>query len=262
HQHSRQELLQHLSAASFIAWIGIAVQKADRHGGYAHRLDFIGYCAHRTFINSLDDVALVADTLSDIEAKMSRHEGRLLLEAQVVHVGSVGASYLEDVAESTRGDQRRLRALALGQRVDHDGRAVDEECHRSRVETRLANRVRNPTMELGRCGGRLGQRNLSAFLVQRHQVGEGASDVRGHSYAHHRPRPSTAAAGTAAGEFRRLASAAKSRSRESSQRAKETLSPITLYFWPSISAFICERKTSPRAPSSIRLTPSIIRNGP
>ena len=231
HQHTRQELLQHLGAARLVGWIGVAVQEADSDGGYARCLDLIGRHADGAFIERLEDIAFVADALVDLEAQVSRYEWGLLLETQVVHVRAVGAGDLQDVAESAGGDQRRRRAVTFGKRVDHDGRAVDEECHRSRIETRLANRVGNATMKLGRCGGSLGERDHPALLVERHQVGERASDIRGHSYAHHRPRPSTAAtAGAGAGAFRRLASAANSRSRSSSHRAKDPRSAITLYF--------------------------------
>ena len=53
--------------------------------------------------------------------------GSMLAEEQVVGVGPVDAPDLVDVAEALGDQQRRLRAVALEQRVDRDRRAVQEQ---------------------------------------------------------------------------------------------------------------------------------------
>ena len=86
--------------------------------------------------------------------------GFRLLVVQVEEVAAgCRAPISSDVAEALGGDQAGLDALALGQRVDHDRRAVGEETETRNVDVapcraRRARRARNPAAwcRPSRCG--------------------------------------------------------------------------------------------------------------
>ena len=60
-------------------------------------------------------------------AQIARREALRLAVVQVEEARPVAAPDLEDVAEALRRHQPGLHALALGERIDHHGRAMGEE---------------------------------------------------------------------------------------------------------------------------------------
>ena len=66
------------------------------------------------------------DALGDLEAQVARHQGQRLVGLQVVEVGPLLAADLQQVAEALGGDQPRLHAAMLDQRIGRHRRAVAE----------------------------------------------------------------------------------------------------------------------------------------
>src|SRR5439155_8803796 len=162
----------------------------------------------------------IIHALPQLEPELARHERRLLAKAQVVHGRAVGPGDLEDVAEPGGGHQGGPGPGPLGQRVDDDRGPVDQEGDRGRVQSGLPDAVRDPGLESRWSGGRLGEDDPAALLVERDEVREGAADVRCHPDAHQ----------DSSTPFRRAASDANRASSPSSQRPNAWRSAMTLYF--------------------------------
>src|SRR5581483_12256055 len=79
------------------------------------------------------------------------------------------------VAEAPRREQRGRRALALGERVDDDGRAVCEEL--DVLQCRVADRGHDALLEPSGCRRALREADVAARLVEVDEVGEGPADV-------------------------------------------------------------------------------------
>src|SRR6478672_9099932 len=115
--------------------------------------------------------------------EVARHEGRRLLVVEVEVVRSVAARDRERVAESLGGDERRLDARPLSQGVDHDGRAVRDECELAEVHPSLRHHIHHAMLEVRR--GRLGLRRYDLLLPgagvreEVREIGERAAHVRG-----------------------------------------------------------------------------------
>ena len=74
--------------------------------------------------------------LVDLAREAPRHQRLMAVEEQVVGFRPVAAADDVDVARAARHDQAGLGALALDQRVDRDGRAVDQLVDRGRRRAR------------------------------------------------------------------------------------------------------------------------------
>ena len=121
-----QELEEAIARGALVLGVGVGVQEADGDRLDALRAAGLGDGVELGELEWDEDVAVAVDTLAHLEAQPSRHERLGLAADEVVHVGPVSAADLEHVAEAARGDERGQGALALGQRVDDDRRAVDE----------------------------------------------------------------------------------------------------------------------------------------
>ena len=80
----------------------------------------------------------------------------MALEEQIVSFRAIAATDDVDVARTLGDDQRRLRALALDQRVDGDGRAVDQFIDGVGRKPALADAVEDALRQLVRRGEALG----------------------------------------------------------------------------------------------------------
>ena len=110
-----------------------------------------------------------------------RQRGRPLHE-QIVHVVAVLAPDLDGIAKAARGDQRGAGALALDQRVGEQSRAVHHMRDRRGRQVGRAQDLGDAVLDgfvraLGR-GQDLGDAHQRAGRVDRHEIGEGAPDVR------------------------------------------------------------------------------------
>ena len=187
----RPQLAHALEHRLLVARVGVGVEQADRD-----RLDALG-------LEVVDDrraaplrssgcalAAVVREPARHLAPQVARHERRRLHVVEVEVVGPVAARDLERVAEALGRDQRRLDALALGDRVDHERRAVREEADRPSLgDAALRDHVEHAALEVGRRRvGLRGQDLLPAGLgVGREgdEVGERPADVRRHAEGAH-----------------------------------------------------------------------------
>ena len=185
----RPQLADALEHRLLMARVGVGVEQAD-----GDRLDALG-------LEVLDDrrnaaqverralAAVVREPARHLAPQVARHERRRLHVVEVEVVGAIAARDLERVAEALSGDQRRLHALALGDRVDDERGAVREEADVSARDAALRDHVEDAALEVGRRrSGLRGQDLLPAGLGvgrERHEVGERPTDVRRHAEGAH-----------------------------------------------------------------------------
>ena len=94
----------------------------------------------------------------DLEDILPRHQRPVLAEARVERFRPIDPADLVNVAEPFGGNQRRLGALALDDRVHHDGRAVDQGHNLIERHGRLGQTLLNASRQLRRRRERLRQR--------------------------------------------------------------------------------------------------------
>ena len=124
-------------------------------------------------------LAVGAHALLDLEAQRPLDQRHMLLEIQVVGVGPVDAADLIDVAEALGRHQRGLRAGALEDGVDGNGRAVQEQPRRPVFAAGLLDAARNAVDQPVRRRQRLAEGEPAGLVVEHRDVGEGAADVGG-----------------------------------------------------------------------------------
>ena len=117
----------------------------------------------------------------ELAAQVPGDEGWRLPVVQVEEIGPVAARDFERVAEAVGGDEPDPRALALGQGVDDDRRAVREKVDGSGVDSSLLHDIQHALLEAGRSRVGLGgaEHGLAGGLVdrERDEIGERAPDV-------------------------------------------------------------------------------------
>ena len=105
----------------------VAVQKLD-----SDRLDTLGaalrdYRIEVLNMELLEFLAPGVDSLANFKAIPAAHKWRFFLETKIIKIGTIPASYLQHVAKTSGGDERRFGALALRDDVDDGGAAVNEK---------------------------------------------------------------------------------------------------------------------------------------
>ncbi len=193
---AREPLLQARLRRALVVGVRVGVQEAD-----GDRLDLqlgaaVGHRVERVHVERLEHLARAVDALGHLEAQPARHERLRLVVAEVVHVRPVAAADEEDVAEAAGRHERGARALALGDRVDHDRAAVDEERRLGEVHPRRLDRLEHALGDRARGGRDLRRDQPAGALVERDQVGERAADVRGDAQAHRARRSAVARSST------------------------------------------------------------------
>ena len=157
------------------------MQEADRHGLDAVGLEIIQDRRKSAHIKRFALDPLVGHASRQFTAQVTRHERLWLAVMQVEEIRAVAARDLQRVAEAFGGDQPDLDALALGQRIDDDRRAVGEEVDGRRIDAAFFENVEYPLLEIGRRGVGLcsPDRRLAGGQVgfKTDQIGEGAADI-------------------------------------------------------------------------------------
>ena len=131
-------------------------------------------------------IAVGVDAAVDLEAVVPRGERPWLLpRREAVEIAAIRVLDEDHVAEAAVRDEGDPRASSLDQRVRGHRRAVDEK-----LESRTAGcpvfSITRRTARTGSCG-RLEDfvdTKLAGVVVERHEVGERASDVDGDAVAH------------------------------------------------------------------------------
>src|SRR5262245_66538914 len=97
-------------------------------------------------------LARAQQPLVDLAREMAGHQRPVAVKEEVVGLRAVAATDDVHVARAARDHEARLRALALDQRVDGDGRAVNELVDRGGGKPTLADAVDDPLAELRSTG--------------------------------------------------------------------------------------------------------------
>src|SRR5262249_42857764 len=196
--------------------------------------------------------------------EMPRHERRRLHVVEVEEVGAIAARDLERVAEALGRDQARLHALALGERVDHECRAVRKEGDLRERYPALAQHVDHTLLEVRRCRVRLRRDDLLDPRVRiGREVDEGGEGAAALGRRADRLRaPALAHVEALSARLRCFASIAKRAARSSSHATNASLSLITFCFSRSSSGWISRRKSSSNERAISRSTASTILKGP
>jgi hypothetical protein len=119
------------------------------------------------------------NALVHLEREPARHQWLRPLEEQIIGIGPVAAADVIDIARALCDDQRDLRALALDQGVDGDGRAVDQRADRIRLKLDLVQAIDDPFDRLPRCGQALGLEETARRLIESNEIGECPSNIHG-----------------------------------------------------------------------------------
>ncbi len=173
----RQRGADHLASDALVLGIDVGVQEAHRH-----RLDVV-LGEHAAGVRDAGAIerhvrlARAQQTLIDLARELARHQRPMAVKEQVVGLGPVAAADDVDVAGAAGDDEPGLGPFALDQRVDRDGRAVDQLVDGGGRKSALADAVDDALHEM--CGGgqALGLDEPSGRVVEPDQVGEGAPDV-------------------------------------------------------------------------------------
>jgi hypothetical protein len=178
-----RELTGHdLGGALLVGRIAIREQEDDRD-----RLDAVGGelargGAHRLLVQRRQHLARRGQAPGNFAAAAARHERRGAAVQHVVHPQEIAAADLQDVAEPLGGHEAGRGALALQERVDPDGRAVDHQPTIGQPHAGLVHAAQDAGEELaGRAEG-LGVDDNARGLVERDEIREGTADVDADSH--------------------------------------------------------------------------------
>ena len=131
------------------------------------------------FVQRPEHLARAGDALVDLAGEMARHQRLVAMEEQIVGFGAIAAADDVDVARAAGDDQSGFGALALDQRIDRDGRAVDQLVDGAGLDAALADAVENALGELVRRRQAFGLDEPARLVVEADKVGEGSADVDG-----------------------------------------------------------------------------------
>ena len=135
--------------------------------------------------------ARAEQALVDLAREMARHQRAVAMKEEVVGFRAVAAADDVDVTGAAGDDQAGLRALALDQRIDRDGRAMDQLVHGRGGKPTLVDAVDDSLRELRGRGEALGLHESLGGIIEADEIGEGAPDIdRNHNHAGTSPWPS------------------------------------------------------------------------
>ena len=179
-----QELEEAIAHGPLVLGVRVGVQEADGDRLDALRVACVCDGVELGELERNEDVAVAVDTFAHLEAQPPRHERLGLAADKVVHIGPVSAADLEHVAEAARGDERGQGTGALGQRVDDDGRAVDEAPHVLEGDIAVGQAGEHALGQARRGRRCLRDAEVTRLGVEEDEVGEGTADVRRGDEAH------------------------------------------------------------------------------
>ena len=146
--------------------VDIRVHEEDRHRLDAEFSDFVGEFFQRRQIERRDDFSLAAHPLRHFEAKLARNQRFVALVMQVERIGPVAARDFQNVAKPLARNQRGLRAFALNQRIDDQGRAVIDERGFGRLDFGFVETVENALDKIIVGGRALGVDHFVVFVIE------------------------------------------------------------------------------------------------
>ena len=166
--------------------IRVRVHEKDGDRLDAERLKLMGERGERSDIEWHHDLTPAANPLGHLEPQLARDQWFVAAVVQVEGVGSVAARDFEHIAKPCCRNERGLRAFALDQRVDDQGRAVIDEIGCARRELHLVEAVEDAFNEISIRGRAFGIDDPVTVVIIRDEIGEGATDIDGNGEGHFR----------------------------------------------------------------------------
>ena len=156
---------------------GVRVRMQETDGDRLHAMggELAGHALHLSGVDGRQNVARRVHALAHFEGELAIHEGLGPMEPEIERIDAIAAADGVDVAEAARGDQRRLRALALQHRIDGDGGPMQHVAEFRQVAMGQRQRVGDAACGIGRRGGGFGSDDLSVDAA--HEISERAADV-------------------------------------------------------------------------------------
>ena len=180
----RQGRAHDLASAALVLGIGVGVQKAHRDRLYPFGREGAARRGNAGRIEWHMDFARAEQALIDLAREMARHQRPEAMKEEVVGFRAVAAPDDVDVTGAAGDNQAGLGALALDQRIDRDGRAMDQLVHGRGSKSALVDAVDDSLRELRGRGEALGLHELLAGIIEADEIGEGAPDIdRNHNHA-------------------------------------------------------------------------------
>src|SRR5581483_4878288 len=176
-----------LLAAELVRRVAIAVKEDHGDRGDAGGDERVDGLLYRLFVKRRDRMTGGRHALDDLETMAAGDQRRGPVVLEVVHRGPVGPAYLIDVAKSLRGQQAYGRVLALQERIEPGGRAVDEELDLGTRRDGVVEHLENPGREMPGRRQRLGRRDAARARCC-DEVGERAPYVDRDCRSSHQPR--------------------------------------------------------------------------
>ena len=180
-EHAGVARLEQRLGALLVIGVAIAMEKEDRHRLDADRGELCSQLLDVLVDQRRLDLAIGEDALIDLEAQRALDQRLVLLEEEIVGIRPVDAADLVNVAKAFGNDERGVGAFALEDRVDGNGRAVEEEADIAVIGLGLGDAVVDALDQP--LGGRegLAEGELAARLVEHGDIGKGAADIGGQS---------------------------------------------------------------------------------
>ena len=157
--------------------VHVGVQQANGHGLHTVRLQRLDRRRDRGGIQRFVLTAGGEEPSAHFPGERARHERAMAVEKQVVGLGPVAATDGIDVARAARDDEAGLRTLALDQRVDGGGRAVDQLGDAGGSKPALVEAVDDALHQVFRRGQTLRLRKAASLGVVADEIREGPADV-------------------------------------------------------------------------------------
>jgi hypothetical protein len=174
-----QDLADDLAGDPLMLGIGIGVQEANRDRLDTRILERPASLLDACLPEQRMHLARGQQALVGFQREAPRHQRPVLVEQKVIGLGAVAAADGVDIAGAAGDDQAGCGALALDQRIDGDGRAVDELVDRLGLEAALAQAIDDALNQVGRGGQALGLHEGAGRLVEPDEIRECSADVDG-----------------------------------------------------------------------------------
>jgi hypothetical protein len=167
----------HLAGDALVRGIDVGVEETDRDRLDPFRRERAAGLRDAGTIERGVHLARTEQPLVDLAREMPRHQRPMAVKQQVIGFRPVAAPDDVHVARAAGDDEPGLGTLSFDQRIDGDGRAVDQLVDRGRRQPALVDAVDHTLAEL--CGGgqALGLHEPPARLVEPDQIRKRAADI-------------------------------------------------------------------------------------
>ena len=103
---------------------------------------------------------------------------------KIERIGAIAARDFQHVAEALRGHQRRMAAFALNDGVDNERGTVIDQPDIGRGHLGLTHAIGDAFDEIVVGRRTFGIEHTAGFMIEGHEIGEGAADIDGDDIGH------------------------------------------------------------------------------